>query len=177
MKIIVEINCNSSNWKENKFLPMEDAKKFTYSVIAQTLKSIGFSCKELIFSILFTNDKKIQKLNAEYRGKNSPTNVLSFPYIDEEILKNMENYHDEIINIGDIVLSYETILRESNEKSWPFDCSEKVFRDHYSHLIAHSVLHLFGYDHESDEDCKKMEEKEILILKELGIENPYESVE
>ncbi len=177
MKIIIEVNCESAGWKNNKLLPFKQVKKFIHTPIAHTLRALNFSCKEIDFSILLTSDKKIQKLNLEHRKKKSPTNVLSFPYLEDCIRENLNVFYDEEIMAGDIVLSYETILRESQERAWPLECSEKVFQDHFAHLVVHSVLHIFGYDHENEKDADEMEEKEILILKELNIANPYESLE
>ena len=89
MKILIEVNCNSGVWKNNKLLPLEEVKKFLYAPAAQTLRFVGFSCKKVIFSVLLTSDKKIQKLNFEHRGKKSSTNVLSFSYLEEHVLKNL----------------------------------------------------------------------------------------
>jgi probable rRNA maturation factor len=177
MKILIEINCDSVGWKKNKLLPLENIKKFAYAPIAKTLEFLSFSCKEIVFSILLTSDKKIQKLNLEHRGKNSPTNVLSFPYLEEDMLKNLNLYSNDEIYAGDMAFAYETILRESQEKAWPLECSEKIFQDYFSHLIVHSILHIFGFDHQNEEEAEEMEKKEILILKELNIDNPYKSIE
>ena len=103
-------------------------------------------------SILLTNDKEIQALNKTYRGKNKPTNVLSFPQ-DAPLL-------------GDVVMALETLKREAKEQ-------DKTFHDHFCHLFIHGVLHLLGYDHENDKDQDKMESHEKKILHKLGIANPY----
>lgn len=105
-------------------------------------------------SLLLTSDVTIQKLNREYRGKDSPTNVLSFPVVNAPGL------------LGDIVLARETIMKEAQE-------SGKALTDHVTHLIIHGVLHLLGYDHIVDAEAEIMEEIEVKALEKLGIANPY----
>jgi len=119
-------------------------------------------------SILLTNDAKIQELNKKYRGVNKPTNVLSFPSFEpEEILDlKAEKKLPEPIILGDVVLAYETIQKESSSKN-------KLFDHHLIHLTVHGVLHLLGFDHKKDEDAVEMESLEIKILSSLTIPNPY----
>ena len=106
-------------------------------------------------SLAFVNDAEIQTLNREYRHKDKPTNVLSFPDGGPAPL------------LGDIVLAFETVQREAAEKSVPLE-------NHVTHLIIHGFLHLQGYDHETDEAADEMEGLEITALAALNIDNPYE---
>lgn len=119
-----------------------------------------FGAAEL--SVVFSNDEKIQDLNATYRGKATPTNVLSFAAETSDI-----SVPGEAFLLGDVVLSFETIRRES-------DAQGKIFENHLCHLIIHGVLHLLGYDHDSDAGAEKMEALEIIALAHLGVPNPYE---
>lgn len=113
-------------------------------------------------AILFTDDGSIAEINSEWRGKNAPTNVLSFPSAP-----GMPVPEGEPQPLGDIVLAHGVIAREATEQG-------KTLRDHTTHLIVHGTLHLLGYDHESDQEAEIMEQLEADILKGLGISDPYE---
>jgi probable rRNA maturation factor len=101
-----------------------------------------------------------QKLNKEWRKKDSATNVLSFPV--GEVIEQAPNL------LGDIVICAPIVELEAKEQG-------KEFEAHWAHLIIHGILHLQGYDHESDEEANMMETKEIHILKKIGYTNPYET--
>ncbi|MEX0645872.1 MAG: rRNA maturation RNase YbeY [Parvularculaceae bacterium] len=104
-------------------------------------------------ALLLADDAALQALNARFRGKDAPTNVLSFPSTAPGVR-------------GDIALAYETCAREAAEKN-------VAFADHAAHLIVHGLLHLAGLDHQTDADAAAMERLEIDILDGLGISNPY----
>lgn len=114
-------------------------------------------------SIALLNDADIQILNREYRGKDTPTNVLSFPMTSPVTLRSM---NEPIPILGDIIIARETVIREAGEKNIPV-------QNHLTHLLVHGVLHLQGYDHETDDEALIMEGLEIKTLKALGIDNPY----
>jgi probable rRNA maturation factor len=110
--------------------------------------------KDFSLSIEFMDDHDIQALNKQFRHKDKPTNVLSFPNDDD-------NY------IGDIAISIDTIKREALEQ-------DKAIKDHLRHMVVHGTLHLLGYDHEeSEKEAEEMEALEIDILEKFGINNPY----
>ena len=118
-------------------------------------------------SFLFSDDTHIQILNKEYRGKNQPTNVLSFPQTELSTQNLQETLlFQEPLLLGDIALAEETIKREATEQNKPF-------RNHLIHLIVHGVLHLVGYDHIEEDEAELMESLEIEILKKFDINNPY----
>lgn len=126
----------------------------------ETLKAIGLQgASEL--SIVLSDDAFVQNLNKTYRGKDKPTNVLSFSQLEGETpdIPGMTS-------LGDVVMAYETVLREAEEQG-------KSFTDHTVHLIVHGILHLLGHDHENDAEAENMEGLEIRILQNLGIKNPY----
>ena len=111
-------------------------------------------------SILLTDDLYMKKINKKWRKLEKATNVLSFPV--SKISKEEDYFF-----IGDIVLSYETILSECKLR-------KKSFKDHFLHLLIHGFLHLLGYNHDNKRNEKVMEELEVNYLSELNIKNPYE---
>lgn len=106
-------------------------------------------------ALLLADDARLQKLNAEFRHKNQPTNVLSFPSGGRAPAL-----------LGDIALAFETCAKESEVAGLPL-------RDHTAHLIVHGLLHLVGYDHQTEEDAGVMEPLETEILAQMGIADPY----
>ncbi|MER2604938.1 MAG: rRNA maturation RNase YbeY [Siculibacillus sp.] len=110
-------------------------------------------------SLLLTDDAHVRVLNRDWRGKDQPTNVLSFPSSDAD---------DEEIAplLGDVVVARETLAREAEAEG-------RAFEDHFAHLLVHGLLHLFGFDHEDDAEAEEMEALETEILTGLGIADPY----
>lgn len=135
---------------------------------AQTLAQVAseLANQRLITSVLFTSDEEVHLLNREWREKDKPTNVLSFPMLDrDDLLALSAEGPPEML--GDIALAWETCQREAGEKSITVE-------HHATHLIIHALLHLAGHDHEtSPEDARAMEELEIKTLAQLGIADPY----
>jgi probable rRNA maturation factor len=117
-------------------------------------------------SVTLTGDSQVRALNAKWRGKDKPTNVLSFPMADERDL-NMANVAVSELLLGDIVLARGVCEAEAAEKGVPVE-------QHATHLIVHGTLHLLGYDHHDDAEASDMEAREVRALKRLGIANPYE---
>jgi probable rRNA maturation factor len=123
-------------------------------------------------SLVLADDALVQTLNRDYRDKDKPTNVLSFALLDD--LDDTDESTDDVlardegmpILIGDVILAFETVQREALEQGKPFE-------DHLTHLVIHGVLHLLGYDHQSDPDADRMERLETSILARLGIADPY----
>jgi len=117
-------------------------------------------------SIKLSDDAEVQQLNAAYRGKDRPTNVLSFPMIQADLLPGIENTDDGEVLLGDIILAHETCAREATERGI-------ALADHATHLIIHGTLHLLGHDHEHDNEAEAMEALEIRALETLGLRDPY----
>ncbi len=117
-------------------------------------------------SIRLTSDDEVRTLNRQYRGQDKPTNVLSFPMVQPDLIDALSNTDDGEVLLGDIVLAYETCEREARERNVPV-------KDHATHLIVHGVLHLLGYDHTNDADAEHMEAIERDVMASLGQHDPY----
>ena len=135
-------------------------------VDAAVLVEPALSNARLMASVLFTSDEQVHELNKEWRGKDKPTNVLSFPMLERDDLLDLPPAGPPEL-LGDIALALETCAREAAEKGLPLD-------HHAAHLIVHGLLHLAGHDHEiSADDARIMEQLEIKALALMGIADPY----
>lgn len=119
-------------------------------------------------SLLLSDDAEVQALNADYRGKDQPTNVLSFPQ-DEGDLPGRGGAGPPWL-IGDIVLAFQTCQREAEQQDKPLEA-------HLQHLVVHGCLHLLGYDHLDEGEAEQMESMERAIMAELGWPDPYAAIE
>ena len=117
-------------------------------------------------SVRLTGDDEVRALNAEWRGKDKATNVLSFPLAETDEMA-FATFAEQELLLGDIVLARGVCEAEAAEKDVPM-------KSHAAHLIAHGTLHLLGYDHGDDEAAADMEAREVRALARLGIGNPYE---
>jgi len=118
-------------------------------------------------AVRFTSDDEVQTLNRDYRHKDKPTNVLSFPMIQPDLLDTVtQNSDDGEVILGDIVLAHGVCEREAAERGIST-------ADHAAHLIVHGTLHLLGYDHQGDAEAEAMEDMERAALAELGLHDPY----
>ncbi len=149
----------------NEIYYLRKTRKFD-SILSNVNKYLNslFKKKKLNFSILLTNDAEIKEINFKYRNLKKPTNVLAFKSM---IYKdNFFKTTEQEIHLGEIIISMERILSEAK-------MNNVSFKDHFIHIFLHAILHILGYDHETEGERKKMENIEILILKNLGIKNPY----
>lgn len=119
-------------------------------------------------SVRLTSDEQVRALNAEWRGKDKPTNVLSFPLVETDELDNPGEGPE--LMLGDIVLAKGVCEREAAEKAIPV-------ATHATHLLVHGTLHLLGYDHLDDDQATDMEDREVRALARLGIDDPYRVID
>ncbi len=120
---------------------------------------------EIEVTLLLADDAAVQTMNAEWRGKPEPTNVLSFPNCTPGEIARARAGGPPLL-LGDVVLALQTCRNQALEQG-------KTLADHAAHLVVHGVLHLFGYDHETDADAERMETLEVAILAGLGVGDPY----
>jgi probable rRNA maturation factor len=154
---IIDIHRQSKKWGRI-------VSKNTFKNVVDAVATILGIKESFELTIVLADDAFIQTLNAQYRGKNKPTDVLSFPQFS---LEKGADFPLENLNLGDIILSYETIERDALAQ-------QKNFLPHVLHMATHGLLHLLGYDHLSDKEAEEMESLEIKILARLGVLNPYE---
>ncbi len=136
------------------------------AAIAQSaFPQLARSERPVELSVRLTGDDEVKALNASWRGKDKPTNVLSFPQSEPAELSEIAGDGPELM-LGDLVLARGVCERGAAEKAIPLE-------DHAAHLIVHGTLHLLGYDHHDDRAAEEMESREIRALALLGIADPY----
>lgn len=155
LPIAVDVLVEAGSWPDDTELARLVADAVEASVLVAGLRFVEGS--EL--SVVFTDDRHVRELNAQYRGKDRPTNVLSFP--------GAPAARDRFGPLlGDIVLAQETVAAEANAEGLSFD-------HHLTHLVVHGLLHLFGHDHLEVGEAERMESLETSILARLGVADPY----
>jgi len=141
--------------------PVSDAVQAAAGALAAEL---GTTASEACVAL--SSDAEVERLNAAYRGKPAPTNVLSFPAGPALPTSAEAPLAGQVRFLGDLVLAAETVSREAADLGVPL-------AHHLQHLVVHGLLHLLGYDHQSDDEAEVMEALEVRILAHLGIANPY----
>lgn len=159
----VDVVIEDARWKTL------DLTRIANHAFFETLFLLDLHHKSFACCVLACDNKQIKQLNNKFRGKNCPTNVLSFPASSEnyEVKSTLtpaeaNNPHE----LGDIAIAFEICKKEATE-------SQVKFEHHVYHLIIHSVLHLLGFDHEEEKNASKMEKIEVQVLAKLGISDPY----
>jgi probable rRNA maturation factor len=155
MSLEIDIVVAASEWDR-----IDDLEGLTNRCVAVSLENCLLAlAPECEISVTYCDDDAIAQLNAQWRGKNAPTNVLSFP--TPGLLEDRRL-------LGDIIIAYQTVTREAKEFGRPLP-------SYIGHMLIHGVLHLVGYDHETEAEAEIMENLERLIALKMGLGDPYES--
>jgi probable rRNA maturation factor len=151
---------SSRSWEE---LARNAAKA---AIAESAFPDLESSDRPVEISVTLTGDEQVRALNAKWRGKDKPTNVLSFPMADERDLGRANLAGPELL-LGDIILARGVCEAEAADKGVSVE-------QHATHLLVHGTLHLLGYDHHDDAQAADMEAREVRALARVGIANPYE---
>ena len=136
------------------------------AIAESAFPELASSERPVELSVRLTGDEEVRSLNAQWRGKDKPTNVLSFPLLDHGDLRDANVAGPELL-LGDIIVARGVCVSEAAEKGLSVE-------DHAAHLLVHGTLHLLGYDHHDDGEAEDMEAREVRALARLGISDPYE---
>lgn len=166
---MIDVDLDSNlDWITANFGQEHCEKAVDAAISVAALDSISNSSIPIGISIKLSDDTEVHALNHEYRDKDKPTNVLSFPMLDQDDFEQIGKVNVDApeILLGDIILAYETCASEAAEKGISLP-------DHAAHLVVHGTLHLLGYDHTCDDDAAIMEALEVKALASMGLANPY----
>jgi probable rRNA maturation factor len=153
VKLEIDVNVAAPAWEA-----VEGLEALTRDCLRESLAASGAALAPACeISVTFCDDAAIRALNARWRGKDQPTNVLSFPTPGALDAKPL---------LGDVIVAYETVAREAAEQG-------KTLRDHAAHMVVHGFLHLIGYDHETAAEAEGMEALERGVAAALGFPDPY----
>ena len=167
---MIEVMVQAEGWPELGWQALAE-RVVDAALVASAAAPLLTAPATVEIAIRLTNDAEVKSLNRDYRGKDVPTNVLSFPMLDEGelvdlVANGVSDYGPETL-LGDIILAHETCAREALEKNIPL-------ADHAAHLIVHGTLHLLGYDHVGDAEALEMETIERQVMAALGLHDPYD---
>ena len=163
---MIDINMQCDRWHDEKLDEADLIENTVRATLLAAQETVSLSDKETELSVVLCDDLYIQSLNKQYRNKDKVTNVLSFPQTEFPLKEDAGDF----VILGDVILAYETIKKEAEEQN-------KTFTDHVRHLVTHGTLHLLGYDHEEPQEAEIMENLEIKILSQFGVENPYSKMD
>lgn len=155
MSPVIDVVAESPLWSSQPAV-QDIARRAVDAALAEISRTYR---KDAELAVILADDKRLQELNEIWRGKNKPTNVLSFPAAEGAEIATSEL-------LGDIVIAYETVAAEAKTEGKSFD-------DHFAHLVVHGTLHLFGFDHIDEDEADVMEHAERAALKRLGVSDPY----
>lgn len=164
----LHIEIDSKSWGKVKGLEkrLQEAASLTLDSLPEALLPAAAKAQA---TLLLTTDGAVQRLNREFRNKDKTTNVLSFPQFDRRDLPKAAKCIGDIY-VGDIAVAYGTVVKEAKAEG-------KAVLDHLTHLLIHGLLHLFGYDHDTNSKATRMERLERELMAALGLPDPYVMIE
>lgn len=154
--------CADITVEDDRWMSVAGLREMIPSLVAETVNAAELSAESACVSIALLSDAEVRSLNKAFRGKDAPTNVLSFPSAQPAGHAGK----DEPVFLGDVALAYETVVSEAENQ-------KKSALQHAAHLVVHGVLHLAGFDHGGEEEAERMEEAERVILAKFGVPDPY----
>ena len=155
-----------AEWDSSKDWATLARSAATAAIAESAFPQLGQGERTVELSVRLTSDDEVHALNSQWRGKDRPTNILSFPMAEEDELGAGSRPGPELM-LGDIILARGICAAEAADKGVPLE-------DHAAHLMVHGTLHLLGYDHMDDDSAADMEGREVRALARLGIADPYE---
>ena len=164
--MMLEIDVEADEeWDSSTDWPLLVRRAAEAAIAESAFPQLAEAERRVELSVRLTGDEEVRALNSHWRGKDKPTNVLSFPMADERDL-SLANVAEQELLLGDIILARGVCEREAADKDIPVE-------RHAAHLLVHGTLHLLGCDHQDDRDAAEMENREVQALARLGIPDPY----
>ena len=164
MMLEIDIEADEE-WDSSTDWPLLVRRAAEAAIAESAFPQLAEAERKVELSVRLTGDEEVRTLNSHWRGKDKPTNVLSFPMADERDL-SLANVAEQELLLGDIILARGVCEREAADKDIPVE-------RHAAHLLVHGTLHLLGCDHHDDRDAADMEHREVRALARLGIADPY----
>jgi probable rRNA maturation factor len=155
--------CADISIEDDRWTSVTGLEDLIPNLAAETLVAAQLSPESHCVSVALLSDSEVRALNRAFRGKDVPTNVLSFPSASAVRAASRKG---EPVFLGDVALAYETVMSEAESQG-------KTVLQHTAHLVAHGILHLAGFDHDGDADAERMETAERIILARFGVPDPY----
>ena len=159
--VLIDVEVTDPGWDDSVPQAEALARRAAAAALAGARLPSHLDGRVLELGLRLSDDAELRTLNRDYRHRDKPTNVLAFALLDEAVPASAAP-----VLLGDVVVSRETMLAEARSRSKPA-------ADHLSHLVVHGVLHLVGYDHQAAGEADIMEAREIAILAQLGVPDPY----
>ena len=163
-KSSLHIEITAKPWRRVRELKafLEKTVIYAFRELPEDLRPLA---KRASCTLLLSSDKEVCRLNHDFRGLRKPTNVLSFPQLTKRELAHVRRGKGEVY-LGDIAIAYKYTAEEARRE-------HKILKNHVAHLMIHGLLHLFGYDHDTDAAQRRMERLEKRIMASLGLPDPY----